>query len=438
MDGNYKTKNQIIESVKLYIETLKIKEWGAKMEVLITGAQFCNKGAQSLLCSVVNELKSRYNNIIIYYVPIDDFKKYIPEHYRFVITYDDKSYLDRSFNVKLFLKRCARCFLDALYVSVRLKARGVKKYSEVIRHIDILIDISGFALSDKFPITTNNRYLRYIEDAKEYGAKVILMPQSFGPFNYKDEKSKIDRRIMEVLQKADLIFAREKEGKDFLENIYRLSNIELSFDTVLQASSLKRESVFVNEAAVVTPIPETNNNVGIIPNEQTVRHGDETKVLKVYREIINRLLVLKRHIYIFRHSNDLELCKKIYAMFEENESVHLIEDEMDCIAYSEFVRNFDYIIASRYHAIIHAYKEHIPAIILGWAVKYTELAENFDQCQYVFDLNNCDVNAVLKAVDEMDSHFIDEQDKIASISEKTKQNSCFDKCWQILDNIAPN
>ena len=32
------------------------------MNILITGAQFGNKGAQSLLFSVVNEIRERYGN----------------------------------------------------------------------------------------------------------------------------------------------------------------------------------------------------------------------------------------------------------------------------------------------------------------------------------------------------------------------------------------
>lgn len=406
------------------------------MNVLITGAQFRNKGAQSMLYSVVSELNTRYDNITLYYIPIDDFKKYIPEDYRFIITYDNKAYLDRMHRADLFVKKFVQCFFDSLRLAAKWKARGVKKYSDVIKHVDVLIDISGFALSDEFHPATNKRYLRYIEDAKKYRAKVILMPQSFGPFHYEEAKHEIDQKIKSVLPQVDLIFAREREGKSYLENIYHLSNVEISLDTVLQTSGLKRDRIFVNQPTRDLPILETKNNVGIIPNIRTLWRGDRSKVLKTYEEIINKLLDLGRNVYIFNHSNDLEPCKKIYAVFEGVEGVHLIENEMDCIEYSEFVQNFDYIITSRYHAIVHAYKEHIPAVILGWAVKYVELAENFDQSQYVFDLDKCDIHEVLKAVSTMDSHFVDESRKIAAICGETAQNTCFDKCWAILDGIA--
>ncbi len=406
------------------------------MKVLITGAQFSNKGAQSLLYSIVSELNTRYKNIQIYYIPIDNFRKYNPDEYQFIITYDNKSYCDRKFNIIMFWKRYIKCILDSLEIIVKYKRKGVKKYSNVISDIDVLIDVSGFSLSDKFSRETNNRYLRYLKDAEKIGAKIILMPQSFGPFDYKSGKKQIESKIHEILPKVDLIFAREKEGKKLLENLFHLTNVELSCDIVLQTPDLEMDAITRNKIALDLPLIKTKHNVGIIPNEQTIRHGDEKKVLEVYREIVFKLISLKRHIYIFRHSNDLELCKKIYVMFEGNQWVHLITEEMDCMEYSKFIKNFDYIIASRYHAIVHGYKENVPAIILGWAIKYLELAENFKQQKYVFDINVCAICEVIDAIKNMDNHFIDEHKTIEQLRKEKMHNTCFHKCWELLDEIS--
>ena len=45
-----------------------------------------------------------------------------------------------------------------------------------------------------------------------YPIPVILMPQSFGPFNYKERKEEMLERIETVLSESQLIFARENEG----------------------------------------------------------------------------------------------------------------------------------------------------------------------------------------------------------------------------------
>ena len=48
-------------------------------------------------------------------------------------------------------------------------------------------------------------------------------------------------------------------------------------------------------------------------------------------------------------------------------------------------KNFDFVIASRYHSIIHGYEVGVPAVIIGWAEKYHELANLFEQEEFIFD-----------------------------------------------------
>ena len=139
------------------------------MKVLISGAQFSNKGAQSLLYSVISELRARYKNVVIYYIPIDNFRKYTHIQCRFITTYDNKSYVDRKSNIKKYCKRYLKCLFDSFEIATKYKKNGIKKYSDVIKDIDVLIDVSGFALSDKFSVEANYRLLRYVEEAKKYG-----------------------------------------------------------------------------------------------------------------------------------------------------------------------------------------------------------------------------------------------------------------------------
>ena len=68
-----------------------------------------------------------------------------------------------------------------------------------------------------------------------------------------------------------------------------------------------------------------------------------------------------------------------------------------------FKLKLDYIISSRYHSIVHAYKEGTPSIIIGWADKYKELAHLFSQENYMFDINDeyFDFGSISKAIDSM-------------------------------------
>jgi len=101
------------------------------------------------------------------------------------------------------------------------------------------------------------------------------------------------------------------------------------------------------------------------------------------------LLDAKKTIYVLRHSpQDLEACEKIKNSFSNNKNVRLIADELNVIELENIIKQFDFVIASRYHSIINSYKNGVPALVIGWAAKYFELLENFNQLDYFFDVRS--------------------------------------------------
>ena len=97
-----------------------------------------------------------------------------------------------------------------------------------------------------------------------------------------------------------------------------------------------------------------------------------------------------KNVYLTYHAvEDLELCKKIKEdYYQAEDRVILCTEEYSCLEFDNIVGQFDFVIASRFHAIVHAYKNAVPAIVLGWAVKYKELMTAFKQEKYMFDVRN--------------------------------------------------
>lgn len=407
------------------------------MRVLITGAQFHNKGAQALLFSVMDSLQSKYSDVEIYYMPLDDVRDYPSNTYKFNLVYGRwDAHMYENEPVK-------RPYVIAVALVRRLIRKKTVSFSDITKlhtilpTLDAVIDVSGFQLTSKFENKYSNQFLDYIDEAKRYNKPVILMPQSFGPFEYKTDREKMLARITTTLAKADIIFAREKEGYELLKNIFHLNNVKMSTDLVLQTEDPNISNIFTKLPKLNYQKLSTANNVGIIPNNETIRHGDETKILALYQNIISHLLDRGKHVYIFRHSDDLEICKKIYNIIKNNDRVVLLEDDMNCLEYSRFIKQFEFIIASRFHAIVHAYKVHVPAIILGWAVKYNELATLFGQERYVFDISesNCETDGdkIINAIDEMNTNKSEEVGRLVVESKRLMHQTCLKDCWDILD-----
>lgn len=403
------------------------------MNILVTGAQFGNKGAQSLLFSLVSEIKKKYADAKIYYVPLDDISGYDIDHYKFNFVYDDLA----KYDCKELIRGTYRKY-KAFVVKRKAKKNKVwnkcRKLSDIWSQMNIMVDICGYNLSSKWPMEINNRFLRYIDTAKKHNLPVILMPQSLGPFEYNDLK--IDNHIRETLHKVDVICAREQQGVEDLKKKYDVSdNVYLYPDLVLISGKLEKKYIYSDTHELKERKLTTEGNVGIVPNEQLLSNANEKIVLKLYEELIDKLLDNGKNVYIFRHSDDLDLCRKIYDRCKSDKVV-LIRDEFDCFEYSEFVKQFDFIVASRFHSIVHAYKNEIPAIILGWSVKYDELSKLFRQEKYVFNIENVNKNNVMQIVEKMcENH----RTEAAIIHERLCNNIlpvCYEKLWNLLDGMG--
>lgn len=408
------------------------------MNVMITGAQFSNKGAQSLLFSVIDQLRKRYNDVEIYYLPLDDYNKYNKQDLKFNVIYSGDEALAYSKNCFNDMKLIVKNIIKIIMRKPHIPLNDIRKYNKILPYMDVLIDVSGYQLSSKWSIRINKRFLQYIENAKMYNIPVILMPQSFGPFDYGDNQEEMDKAISTILKKVDLLFVREMDGYNLLKYKYNLTNIRLSADLVLQTPGVDWRNIYNNEPEITYPILPTQNNVGIIPNFQTQIHGDSKLTFDVYEKIICHLLDKGKKIYIFRHSKDLEMCEQIYSRFTENSNVVLIKDEISCLAYCEFIKQFDFIVASRFHAVVHSYKQYVPVLILGWAVKYQELAKMFNQEKFVFDLTNIDEKSIthlIAALDDLAHNYRKERENIQKKMMLIQRNTCFDQCRTILDKL---
>ena len=82
------------------------------------------------------------------------------------------------------------------------------------------------------------------------------------------------------------------------------------------------------------------------------------------------------------------MIKNLFPSDNNNNNIILIDKEFSCLEYNEFVKKFNFLICSRFHGLVHAYKNIVPCIALGWAVKYRELAENLGQQNYIFDITD--------------------------------------------------
>ena len=118
----------------------------------------------------------------------------------------------------------------------------------------------------------------------------------------------------------------------------------------------------------------------------------------------------------------MDFCKDIKNQFSDNQNVILLEDDLFCFELLDLLSKFDYVIASRYHSIVHSYLNGVPALLLGWSFKYEELAKKFDQSSYFFDIRNkLSLDMLKSTLKNLNNNYIIEKEKITSKLEEIRQ-----------------
>lgn len=387
--------------------------------IIITGGGLENKGAQAMTFITVNELAKRFPEHRIVVLSYQDMRRPASEReqYRFEFAdFQPIKFARAQKNPILKLICCLR------------NAKQLAETEALYRNSDLMVDISGYALGSNWSYAVCNAFLENIEYAKAFGIPVYLMPQSFGPFDFSGEHAaELVRRIKKALEYAQKVCTREQEGYDLVNRSYCLANTVLCGDLVLNNKGIDLCNVYRTLPELDIPKIKADS-VCIIPNTRNESVGDKNKILELYSCLISRLAEKKKTIYIMMHSSqDAELCREIKLAYADETNVILLDKDYSCIEFNEIVKQFDFVIASRYHSIVHAYKNGIPCLVLGWATKYHELLKQFGQLDYMFDFRgNVDTESLLAAMDKLIEARDEESKRILNELDKIQQDNVFD------------
>ena len=93
----------------------------------------------------------------------------------------------------------------------------------------------------------------------------------------------------------------------------------------------------------------------------------------------------------------------------------------------KIIQGFQFAVVSRFHGAVHSYKNCIPCIVLGWAVKYKELAKYMNQEEFSFDITEgkIQVKEILQHIEKMVHTYQNEKLEIEECLKMIQQSNCF-------------
>lgn len=383
--------------------------------IVVVGAEMSNKGAQSMLFQIVNEMYKRYpsKKVVALIDQKSDLIKNMKHIYNFKIV---------AFGLKDIM------FLYGGIQSLPAKMMGVSKdnvthLKEILKNTCLAFDVSGYAFSSNLSVLNSIKYLYQLAILKKYKIPTVVMPQSFGPFDYKPIfKQFINMMGKELLTYPALIFAREDFSYHTVKKQFNLNNVSLSKDMVLVGGEVDKATV-LQSSIQLREYHIKKTCVAVVPNKKLADKLSFEKAFLIYKDVVDSLIKYGRTVYIIRHSEaDIDLSLKIKETYYDNSAVILLQEDLNCLEYDQLIKQFDYIVASRYHALVHAYKQNIPCIAIGWSDKYNGLMEAIGQSQYMIDARNFDKEDLSKKVAMMQQSYLDEKKKIKLVFESMDED----------------
>lgn len=247
--------------------------------------------------------------------------------------------------------------------------------------IDLVLFSPGFRFSDQFEVPPEC-YLaaeqQWFGSFRKKGRRFYFMPQAFGPFSVEATKVRMKR----LFALATHIYPREKTSYE--------SVLPLVADSSAVSISPDFTCMYKGE---YYPLPFGKGDyVVIIPNRQMlVRSPDGIagKYCDFMVGLSKRLKARGENIVLLNHegTNDKGLIEILNASID---NAGLAVCDVSGGACKSVIAGAKLVVTSRFHGLVSALSEGVPALCTSWSHKYQELVEEMGCPQSCISLKTVD------------------------------------------------
>lgn len=338
--------------------------------IVLSGVGTVNKGAELMLYAILQEIEHKYPDAIVY-IP----KKSNPQGLSYIRT-----------NLELRYKPIVRWrhYCDRFHI------RGLSKHLHInqmyfedvyaIKGTDFFIDASGFIVSDQW--NQSDFYIKrwnlILKRNKAVGAKIIFLPQAFGPLEKKNTK----KLLCYINQYADIIMPREKVSLDYIKSS-RLVN--------MNKVVLHSDFTSLVEGVFPKKYNHLKDGICIIPNMRMIDRGTITKedYIHLLTSIVNIAKTKNKPVYLLNHegTKDEDLANQIHTQTSNDTEV---VTGLNALEVKGMIASAYLVVSSRFHGVASALNSCVPCLATSWSHKYEELFKEYDQSGCVLSLDNVD------------------------------------------------
>lgn len=336
--------------------------------IVLSGVGTVNKGAELMLYAILQEIENKYSDAIVY-IP----KESNPQGLSYIRT-----------NLELRYKPIVswRHYCDKFHI------RGLSKHLHInqmyfedvyaIKGTYFFIDASGFLVSDQWNLSNNiiRRWQLLLKRNKSAGAKIVFLPQAFGPI----EKNNTKRLLSNINEYADVIMPRENVSYNYIKN-----------SGIVDMNKVKLYTDFTSLVEGVVPdnYKHLNNAVCVIPNVRMTDKGamQREDYIIYLSSIINMIKEQGKNIYILNHEGIEDEHISYQIQEKVGKDVEVVTG-LNALEVKGMISTAHLVISSRFHGVASSLNSCVPCLATSWSHKYVELFKDYRQKDCVLPLDN--------------------------------------------------
>lgn len=363
------------------------------MKYVLSGVETNNKGAELMLYAILQEIERRDPDAIVYMTYLSQGVGYVKTNVDLRI-----KPLGRLIN---FLRNAKISNHSLLGILGRLGFGRffIDVYS--VGKIDYFLDASGFCVSDKWNTADYEvkNWTRLLSTSKKDGAKIIFLPQGFGPIEQENNK----KLLKAFNDYGNLIIAREKTSYDYIKNT-----------GIADMNKVKMFTDFTSlvHCDVPSGYDHLRNAVCIIPNERMIDMGaiSYDRYIELLKQIANVAKDKGSKVYLLNHEGEGDERLALACKESMGDDIEVVT-KLNGLDVKGLISTAKLVVTSRFHGVASSLNSCVPCLATSWSHKYSELFKDYglDNCVLPLDDNE---QALLKVSEFLDEKKNDEIRKI--------------------------
>ena len=337
------------------------------MRYILTGVETNNKGAELMLYAILQQIERRDSQAEVF-MRMQAVKQGF-EYIKTSVKLKDKPY-------KNWVRIANRFRIPSIFYRLGLSTLQFTD-ARPVKNIDYVIDASGFWFTDQWHLEDAERemWVSMLDSYRRQGAKIIFLPQAFGPIELPNTKAIISA----INTCADIIMPREKTSYEYMLN------------AGVNPAKMYQFPDFTSlvEGVTAEKYKHLAGGVCIIPNMRMIDKG--TIALDDYMRIMQSIITFAKQsgrlVYMLNHEGWSD-ARLLHLTKERLGDTLEFVDGLNGLEVKGVISQAYLCISSRFHGVASALNSCVPCLATSWSHKYELLFNDYRQQNCVLNLNN--------------------------------------------------